>query len=241
MQLISCHNGRLFTSAALDDRIAHPSVFRTGLDALDELLPHGGLLAGAVHEVLWQPGHRMPRFFAAIMARAALGSSRAIIWCDPDRELYPPALAALGIPLQQLYRLDVKTPRDQAWAVAECMRCRGVAVTIARVDRLSPIEARRLQLAAEGGGGLGILLRPMIMTRARPVLPQIYAAATRWLVGPARGQRTVQRWKVQLVHGHGGRVGKTVILEHHRENFTTQAHLLREAVELADRPVGAVA
>ena len=79
---------------------------------------------------------------------------------------------------------------------------------------------------------MGLLLRPMIATRTGFQAPPIYAAATRWLIEPAPGERTVQRWKVQLIHGHGGRVGKTVILEHSRET-----NLVRAVEKLADRPL----
>jgi protein ImuA len=110
------------------------------------------------------------------------------------------------------------------------MRCKGVSATIAQVGRLSRIEARRLQLAAEQGGGIGILLRPMDRNAS------VYAAASRWLVSPAQGLRTVQRWKIQLIHAHGGRIGQTVILEHHRETNT-----LRASEQLANRQSETVA
>jgi len=234
MRLISCHNGRILTSALAEENIPRPKVFTTGLAALDELAPGGGFVRGTVHEILSQNPRRVPRFFATLLARSAAHTG-AIVWSDPRRELYPPAVAAMGIPLQKLYLLRPQSVVDQAWAIAECMRCRGVAATIAQVGKMSRVEARRFQLAAESGGGIGILLRRFDKSAS------IYAAATRWLVAPVPGERTIQRWKIQLIHGHGGRIGQAVILEHHRGNFDIQAHLLREAAELADRSVGAVA
>jgi protein ImuA len=230
MRLVSCHNGRILTSALADENIPRPKVFTTGLPALDDLAPAGGFVRGAVHEILSQSRRGVSRFFATLLARSA-AQSGAIVWSDPRKELYPPAVAAMGIPLKKLYLLHPQSVADQTWAIAECMRCRGVAATIAQVGRLSRVEARRFQLAAESGGGVGILLRKFDKSAS------IYAAATRWLVAPEKGERTVQRWKIQLIHGHGGRIGEAVILEHHRENFVIQAHLLREAAELADRSV----
>src|SRR5204863_337236 len=101
---------------------------------------------------------------------------------------------------------------------------------------LSRVEARRLQLAAERGGGVGVLLRLAGRASAE------YAAATRWLVRPAAGERTVQRWSVQLIHGHGGRVGQAVFLEHSRESglITATSHRQADPVrapdQLANRP-----
>jgi protein ImuA len=149
----------------------------------------------------------------------------AIVWCDPQHTLYPPAVAAAGVPLEKLFLLYPSNPAEQLWAITECLRCKGVAATIAQVSSLSRIEARRLQLAAERGGGVGILLRRLDRNAS------IYAAATRWLVCPCQGLRTVQRWKIQLIHAHGGRIGQTVILEHHREE-----NLVCAVDQLADRP-----
>ena len=233
MQLISCHDGRLLT---LDEaRLGGSSgrVFRTGLEALDDLLPGGAFACGSVHELLSQPMHGKPLFAATILARGAVrgepgvsgpAASGVIVWCDPEGELYPPALAARGISLDRLFLLRPK-PADLNWAVAECLRCKGVSAVVAAVPRLSRVEARRLQLAAECGGGTGILLRPTGSGA------DVYAAATRWLVRPAPGERTLQRWTIQLLHGHGGRLGNTVTLECCREN-----NLVRAFAPMADRP-----
>ena len=154
----------------------------------------------------------------------------AVVWIDPDGILYPPALAAAGLPLERILLLRVRRPADQVWAIAECLGCPGVRVTVASPPPLSRIEARRLQLAAERGGGAGILLRPLGAASAE------HAAVTRWLVKPAPGERNVQRWELELIHGHGGRVGATVILEACRET-----HLVRAFEPVADRPVEKIA
>ena len=224
--------------------------FVTGLAALDALPPGGTFARGVVHEILAEEGHGTPLFLAMLLARAAgnevggdgVGSDgvedaalrplsshsatphssprhASVIWCDPKGTLYPPALAAHGIPLERLFLLHPRAAAEQTWAVAECLRCKGVAAVVAPVDyRLSRVEARRLQLSAERGGGVGILLRP-----ADRSLASEHAAVTRWLVRPAPGERTVQRWNVQLIHGHGGRVGQAVILEHSRETNRVRA------------------
>jgi protein ImuA len=179
---------------------------------------------------------RFARFFLNPKATGQPEARRgAVIWCDPRGELYPPAVAAMGIPLNRFYVLRADSARDHIWAVAECLRCKGVSATVAPVEKLTRLEARRLQLAAEQGGGAGILLRPLDRHAS------VYAAATRWLVAPMRGQRTVQRWQVQLIHGHGGRIGRAVVLEHHRDTRRLEAISLRAPAQLADRPARAAA
>jgi len=197
----------------------------------------------AVHELLFQPapgGGTLPFFPALLAARAAImgaaaeppggssgGSSRTLVWVDPAGTFYPPAVAGVGMSPGQVCVLRPPRAADVVWAAIECLRCPSVGAVVALVtQRLSRVEVRRLQLAAERGSGVGLLLRPHLAGAGAGV----YAAATRWLVAPAPGERTVQRWKIQLLHGHGGRVGQSVFLEHCRET-----HSVRAGEKLADR------
>jgi hypothetical protein len=250
MQFISCHDGKLQTLTTAGLKVSPAKSFVTGLAALDAVAPRQSFARGAVHELLFDTPDGQPRFVAAVLARSAAASpvgatlvspsyrieqgrdksrpykseEAPIVWTDPRHEIYPPALAALGFDLLKLYLLRPPTEADEAWAVAECLRCRGVGAVIAAPPRMSRIAARRLQLAAERGGSVGILLRQTGRNDS------IYAAATRWKVSPHPGEPAVQRWKIQLLHGHGGRVNETVILEWCRETNTVRA-----TEKLADR------
>jgi len=210
--------------SANSSRKSRGKELRTGVAELDELAPGGAMAGGAVHEVLWRKSSPCPTTFALLLARAAQKNGGAVAWCDPDRELYLPALSAAGIDLRRLLLIRCAGRAEQLWALAECMACRGVGATVANVVRLSQVEARRLQLAAERGGGVGVLMRQWA-----PSAP--YAAATRWLIEPAAGDEGSQRWQVRLLHGHGGRTGKVLLLEVNRE---TRA--VRASEVVADRP-----
>jgi hypothetical protein len=237
-------------------RPADPSrVFSTRLDRLDELASDVGFSRGVIHELLVPPGFPAPGFFAFLLARAATSegtretlsaksASGAIVWSDPACELYPPALARYGLGLEKLILLRPRKTSDEIMALVECLRCKGVGATVAGLKRLSQVEARRLQLAVERGGGVGIFMRPFGAASTH------YAAATRWLVEPARGDEFVQRWSVQLVHGHGGQVGQKVLLELNRDthlvrasdvargsDFVREPNVVRASEMLGDRPV----
>jgi hypothetical protein len=187
------------------------------------------------------------------LAQSVLGNRQSamtamtVAWLDPDRRLYPPALSAAGISTSRL--LIVRPPADDRdallWAANECLRSPAIAATVARPPaHLSRVEARRLQLSAEAGGGIGLLLRPLDRGRAGSRPPkasaQTYAAATRWLIEPARGERRIRRWKVELLHGHGGHIGRHVWLELTRDHDDPH-HLLRTTDQLAHRPTAAPA
>jgi hypothetical protein len=172
----------------------------------------------------------------------AIRNPGSAILFDPTHTLNPPAIESLGWSLDRVLIVRPKTRADLLWAMAECLKCPGVGTVIGPVDaRLSRVEARKLQLAAESGGTTALLLRPLDVRRGAK--QQVYAAATRWLVAPMPSDdRLVQRWEMRLLHGHGGRELDPICLERHREApfFRTrplhvhrQTDRMRPASELA--------
>ena len=215
MRIITSINGLLRSLAgSIGQASGEGRFFTTGLPAIDALAPGGGFVRGAVHEVLCDDARL--GVLPILLAKVAAGDG-AVMWCDFERVFYPPAAARMGLPLDRLVVVRPANKTDELWAVNECLRCKGVSVCVAPVNRLSRVQARRIQLAAETGGGIGLLLRPA------SALHTPYAAATRWWVQSVRGERTVQRWSVELIHGHGGRVGQTVLLERCRETHHVRA------------------
>lgn len=194
----------------------------TGFGAIDSLLPGEGFALGAVHEFLSQTD--TPALLLPLLVARAAANAGWVVWCDVSRQFYPPAAAALGLPLDRLLLVQPSDERQALWVTTESLRCRGVGACVAPVTRLPMLHARRLQLAAERGGGVGLLLRPA-QAVSRP-----YAAKTRWLIKPAQGERSVQRSVVRMIHGHGGRVDQDVLLEVCRET-----HHVRAAAAVAHR------
>jgi protein ImuA len=233
MEIMAAKRAELRALLDRQIRIRTCDSFRTHLPALDELTPSDGLRCGAIHELLYDSTSPLPKSAALVFARAAQRATKGvIIWSDPRRELNPTAIAGAGIDLRRLILLRPKNSAEEISALAECLRCRGVSATIGSLNRLSDIEARRLQLAAESGGGVGIFLRPM----RQGAVASHYAAATRWLVRPVvdHAEGEAQCWAIELLHGHGGRLKQTVLLEVDRETGDVRA-----SAPLADRPAPA--
>ena len=185
----------------------------------------------AVHELLFDPTSGAPVNLAFVTVRLR-STERPIVWIDPSCGLYPPAF---GAEISRLHLLRAR-PTDMAWAAAECLRCAHVGAVVALMsNRLTRIEVRRLQLAAEQGNALCILLRPNLASAG----VHIYSVASRWLVSPTSGDRTIQRWRVEHVHGHGRQFGPSFIVEKHRA--TGQTHFMHPSASLADRPSVATA
>ncbi|MFT3784780.1 MAG: hypothetical protein QM770_01265 [Tepidisphaeraceae bacterium] len=164
--------------------------------------------------------------------------TRSLVWCDPHGTIHAPVLNAMGVAVDRCYLLRPR-PGQLLEVVADCLRCPGVGAVVAMLPaRLSRVEARRLQLAAERGGGLGLMVRPL------GAGSDIYAAARRWLVEPAPGELGIQRWRVQLVHGHGRLLGQSFHLECRRDAADASKPVLvpvRSPSTLAHRPMPAPA
>jgi hypothetical protein len=67
----------------------------------------------------------------------------------------------LGIAFDHLIVVRPGNERDAYWATDAALRCPAVGVVIASLRALNDTLARRLQLAVESSGGLGLLLRPV--------------------------------------------------------------------------------
>jgi len=84
---------------------------------------------------------------------------RSIVLIDALGDFYPPAARQHGIEFDRLIVLRPGNERDAFWAVDQSLRCPAVAVVIAPLTGLHDRLSRRLQLAAESSGCMGLILR----------------------------------------------------------------------------------
>jgi hypothetical protein len=104
----------------------------SGVEVVDQLI--GGLPRPGIVEICGAVGSGRMRLVAALVARST-ARHRAVAWVDPLRRLYPPALAAMGIPLRQI--LLVRPPEDgsQPWLWAAEQLLRSGCFELVVVDR----------------------------------------------------------------------------------------------------------
>jgi protein ImuA len=175
---------------------------------LDAHLPWGGLPLAGLHEVLGdEPGASLG--FATLLlgrAQAAL-SGRSLLWIAPDPDAYPPGLASLGLDAARLILVRAPRPADALWAAEEALRSPAIAAVLLLGPTPDLTAARRLQLAAETGGGIGILLRETPEENGPGV------ALTRWRVSPRPASAATPHhlgdpaWEIRLLRARGGRPG----------------------------------
>lgn len=132
----------------------------TGIEAFDSLLLDGGLKLGTLIEWLAEGEGSGAGTLALTAAARVLPSGGACVVVDHTSDFHPPAAAALGIDLESTVVVRPGSRRDTLWALELSLQCPAVALTWCRLDRLDGRAFRRLQLAAEKGGGLGFLIRP---------------------------------------------------------------------------------
>ena len=232
-------------------RIERPAaahgVVSSGIAAIDRALPGGGLMRGALHEILGMGGDEedgalAAAFIAGIVGRLGMGGT--VLWCLPRADLYGPGLAACGLDPGCLVLVRAARDAEILWAMEEGLRASGIAAVIGEVSALPPVTSRRLQLAAEGSGITAFLLRRWRNAEAAARernLPN--AAATRWRISalpsvPAGGEPGVghPRWRVELLRCRGGEPGCWEVAVG-KGQVRDAADPLSVAETLADRPI----
>ena len=177
----------------------------SGCPPLDRLLPEAGFPRGAVIEWLSAGEGSGAAMLALIAAREAIASGGALVVLDRRHGFYPPAAAALGIDLGRTIVLRAARAGDELWALDQVLRCRGVGAVYAALERLEGRWFRRLQLAVEEGGGLGLLVRPAEV-RGQPSWSQVQL-----LVQPRPSQGS-RRLRIEVTRCHGSAPGGVVEL-----------------------------
>lgn len=145
---------------------AVPCALPSGHAALDASLPGGGWPLGALTELLSDAAGigELQLLMPALteLARA----DRCIAWVAPPYLPYAPALAQLGLPPGRLLTIRTTRPQESLWAAEQALRCPAVGAVLSWAVHIVDRNLRRLQLAAESGGTLGILHRPALAADA---------------------------------------------------------------------------
>lgn len=193
-------------------RVAIPSI-STGFPALDALLPGGGWPRGALTEILCE-GEGIGELSLLTPALARL--SRQDLWIafvGPPHLPYAPALAAAGIDLARVVMIRPEKSTDLLWAMEQALRSGSCSAVLAWPPYLTGQAARRLQLAAEAGGGWGVYFAPGTSATA----PSL--AALRLALSPASLPCAVAspnrscKLQIKILKRRGGAVPSPLLLD----------------------------
>lgn len=190
--------------AGLQDRIQKqgrgslPNTVRsTGAEALDDLLPAQGVRLGSLVEWVAE-GHASGAATLSLVTGRHVCRDGRVVLIDGRRQLFPLSLQLLGFDLSRIVMIRPSSETEALWACEEALRCEGIGLVWASIERLSSLRFRRLQLAAETGAGVGFLLRS-----AASISQQPSWADARLLVRPRPSHNGAPCFRVQMAHGHG--------------------------------------
>ena len=139
----------------------------SGCDALDELLPEKGFRPGTLTEWLSAGEGGGAGTLALLAARQACRDGGALVVLDGRGDFCPPAAVRLGIESPRLVVIHPPSAADHHWAMNQALRSSAIAAVLAWPKAIDDRTFRRWQLAAEEGGGFGLLVRPAA-ARAEP-------------------------------------------------------------------------
>jgi protein ImuA len=181
-----------------------------GVEAIDARLAGGGLAGGALHEAAPDRAHlgddaAATLFLAAIAAR----TGGPVLWALGRRDLFAPGLALAGLAPDRVLYAECGRDEDVLAVMEEGLRHGGLGAVVGEAARVPMAATRRLQLAAEEGGTLALMLKRWRRNGADP-LAEPSAAVTRWRVAcapssplpvPGIGRA---RWSLSLARQRGG-------------------------------------
>lgn len=183
----------------------HPSLWRanqlgcgaekalpSGFSLLDAQLPGGGWPRRALTELMLpHPGIGEIRLLAASLADTQR-AGRLVMMFDPPALVSAPALAELGLDVDQLLvihtHLQLRPGADRLWALEQALKSGHVGAVVAWLPPcLRSERVRRLQLAAHAHDG------PAFMLREMAAQPHASAAPLRLALHPAGADQLALR------------------------------------------------
>jgi protein ImuA len=182
-----------------------------GVADIDQRLPGGGLALGALHEVAGGGNGAIDGAAAALFAAAIAARSRGkVLWCVTRPDLFAPALAQAGLLPGRVIYVEAGDEKALLSCMEEGLRHGGLGAVVGELARLSMTASRRLQLAAESSGTIGIAIRRWRRQTEASDFGQPTASVTRWRVsvlpssplpvpGVGRG-----RWLLELIRCRAG-------------------------------------
>jgi protein ImuA len=182
-----------------------------GIKAIDERLPEGGLALGALHEVGGGGNGAIDGAAAALFAAGIAARTRErVLWCVTRQDLFAPALGQAGLAPDRVIYVEAGDDKAVLACFDEVLRHAKLGAVVAEISHLSMIASRRLQLAAEGSGVIGIALRRWRRQPRATEFGQPTASMTRWRISvlpsaplPVPGVGRA-RWRLELVRCRRG-------------------------------------
>ncbi|MER9052509.1 ImuA family protein [Mesorhizobium sp. M0910] len=187
------------------------AVLPFGISSIDSHLPEGGVALGALHEVAGGGNGAIDGAAASLFAAGIAARTQGkVLWCVTRQDLFAPAIAQVGLHPDRVIYVEAGDDKSLLACFEEGLRHMGLGAVVAEVARLSMTASRRLQLASEGSGAMGIAVRRWRRQTEAADFGQPTASVTRWRVSvlpsrplPVPGVGRA-RWQLELIRSRGG-------------------------------------
>lgn len=221
------------------DGVRHRPLLPFGIDLLDRRLADNGLRCDALHEVTgegsnWGDDAAATLFLAGIAAR----TQGSVLWVVRTRDLFAPGLFQAGLDPQRVLYAEARDDAELLALMEDGLRHRGLGAVIGEAKRVAMASTRRLQLAAEGGQSIALLLKRATRDGSDPI-GKPSAAVTRWRISSAPSTPVPwnglghPRWRLACVRQRGGDPFELVV------EAPDETGRLALPSRLVDRPVEA--
>lgn len=183
-----------------------------GVPEIDNQLPDKGLALGALHEISEGDNGVIHCAAATLFAAGIIARLKGpVLWCAKYKDLFAPGLTQAGLPMSRIIFVDAGDEKTLLACLEEGLRHGGVTAVVGEISKLSMTASRRLQLAAESSGSMGIAIRRFWRPQDAKEFDQPTAAKTRWKVTalpsvplPVQGVGKA-RWMVELLRCRSGK------------------------------------
>ncbi|MBX5165446.1 MULTISPECIES: ImuA family protein [unclassified Rhizobium] len=182
-----------------------------GVPDIDMRLPGGGLAYGALHEFAGGGNGTVDGAAAALIAAGIAARTKGkVVWCLTRPDLFMPALAQAGLHPDRVIFAEADKEEDVLASMEEALSYGGLGAVVGELVRLPMVSSRRLQLAAEKTGTMGIAVRRWRRQTEANDFGQPTASTTRWRVSvmpsdplPVPGVGRA-RWLLELMRSRAG-------------------------------------
>lgn len=189
-----------------------------GVLEIDAVLPGNGLSFGAVHEIAGGGSGTVDGAAAALFAAGIAARTRGqVVWCLTRPDLFFPALAQAGLDANRVVFVEVDREEDVLASMEEGLSHGGLGAVVGELVRLPMTASRRLQLAAEKSGTLGLIVRRWRRQTEANDFGQPTASTTRWRISvlpsvalPVPGVGRPQ-WLLELMRVRSGECAEFIV------------------------------
>jgi protein ImuA len=162
------------------DQLGSPvaSVFPSGFEALDAVLPGGGWPGHSLTEILTAHSGTLEWRLLGGLLRDVCTAGRSVVLVGPPRPPHVPGLRLAGLQDKHLVWIQAQTPAERLWSAEQLIKANACGALIAWLPQVRAEQIRRLQVLAAGCEAPVLVCRPASAAQESSAAPLRLLART---------------------------------------------------------------